>query len=168
MKFEYRPETDTLAVRLNGRAAADSVHSCRMAGVTVYHNADDQPLKLEIGSAKEFVKESLGGVFQEERILSLYEKPAGAGRQFAFSPEVDILTVLLSPEPYDYANLNEGVIAHYDISGRPVMLEIMAGRDFVRGAIAATMNKSHTAVVNGKTRKSRPAVLQNRAQEAAD
>lgn len=173
MKFEYCPETDTLTVRLTGRAAgcADAPSGvCEMAGVAVFHNEKDEPLKLEIGQAQEFVKDSLDSVFREEGYGALRQNQPNSvtSLRFSFSPDADILCVLMSTEFEDYANLNEGVIAHYDISGRPVMLEIMDGRDFVRGAIAATMNKSHTAVVNGKTRKSRPAVLQHRAQEAAD
>lgn len=150
MKFSYRPEADTLTVRLTSVGVSSGV--CRRAGVTVFYNEKDLPLVLEIGNAKEFVKDSLDSVLRKEGYGALRKNqpnPA-TGLRFSFSPEVDILCVLLSPEFEDYAEENEGVIAHYDASGQPVLLEIQDGQDFVRGAIAATMNKSHTAVVNGK------------------
>lgn len=176
MKFEYHPGTDTLTVRLTGRASgcADApIGVGGMAGVTVFHNEKNEPLKLEIGQAQEFVKDSLDSVFREEGYGALRQNQPNpvTGLRFSFSPDVDILCVMMSTEFEDYGEENEWVIAHYDISGQPVMLEILDGRDFVLGAIAATLGKSHTAVVNGKTRKPRKtstAVLQNRDQEAAD
>lgn len=174
MKFRYRPETDTLAVLLTG-GYASATNCARGADgvVAVFHNEKNEPVMLEIGGAQAFVKGAWDDLLLEDRLPSRYETPPNpvAISRFAFSPEVDILSVLLSPEPYDYASENHGVIAHYTSSGQPTKLQIQDGRDFVRGAIAATMNKSHTAVVNGKTRKPRKpptAALQNRAQEAAD
>ena len=151
MKFRYRPETDTLTVRLTGGYASSAGCARGVTGVAVFHNPKNEPVMLEIGNAKEFVKDSLDGVLEEEYGAPRKMPPATAsGRQFTFSPDVDLLCVLLSPEPYDYASENDGIIAHYTSSGQPTKLQIQGGRDFVRGAIAATMNKSHTAIVNGK------------------
>ena len=147
MKFEYCPETDTLTVRLTGRAVgcADAPSGvCEMAGVTVFHNEERDPLKLEIGQAREFVKDSLDSVFREEGYGALRQNQPNpvTGLRFSFSPDVDILCVMMSTVFYDYAEENEGVAAHYDISGQPVMLEILDGRGFVLGAIAATLGKA--------------------------
>ena len=171
MKFEYRPGTDTLTVRLTGRAAgcADAPSGvCEMAGVTVFHNEKDEPLKLEIGQAQEFVKDSLDSVFREEGYGALRQNQPNpvTGLRFSFSPDVDILCVMMSTVFYDYAEENEWVIAHYDISGQPVMLEILDGRDFVLGAIAATLGKAAAPAAAGGIPPD-PA-KRNKTQTAAD
>lgn len=169
MKFEYRPETDTLTVRLSGRASgcADAPSGVgEMAGVTVFHNEKAEPLKLEIGQAQEFVKDSLDSVFREEGYGALRQKQPNpvTGLRFSFSPDVDILCVMMSTVFYDYAEENEWVIAHYDLSGQPVMLEILDGRDFVLGAIAATLGKAAApAAAGGKP----PAPAKPRKTQAA-
>ena len=170
MKFEYRPETDTLTVRLTSRAAgcADAPSGvCEMAGVTVFHNEKDEPLKLEIGCAQEFVKDSLDNVFREEGYGALRQNQPNpvTGLRFSFSPDVDILCVMMSTVFYDYAEETEGVAAHYDASGQPVMLEIMDGRDFVLGAIAATLGKTVAPAAVGQP--SAPAQAKPRQTPAA-
>ena len=51
--------------------------------------------------------------------------------KFRYSPEVDILMVDISHEPYGYGEDNEGVIVHHDKDGKPLGLEILDGRLFV-------------------------------------
>ena len=51
--------------------------------------------------------------------------------KFRYSPEVDILTVEISVEPYDYGEDYEGVIFNHGKDGKPLGLEILDGRLFV-------------------------------------
>ena len=54
-----------------------------------------------------------------------------------YSPDVDILTISFSETPVDYAVESEGVITHFSADGKPVMLEIQGGRDFLLGSITS-------------------------------
>ncbi len=54
-----------------------------------------------------------------------------------YSPDVDILTISFSETPVDYAEESEGVITHFSVDGKPVMLEIQGGRDFLLGLLPA-------------------------------
>ncbi|MBM3942373.1 MAG: DUF2283 domain-containing protein [SAR202 cluster bacterium] len=54
-----------------------------------------------------------------------------------YDPEVDILWVWLSEEPFDYAEESNGVIAHFSAEGRPVLLEIQGGREFLLGSLTS-------------------------------
>ena len=51
--------------------------------------------------------------------------------KFRYSPEVDILMVDISDEPYSYGEDNEGVIVHHGKAGNPLGLEILDGKLFV-------------------------------------
>ena len=51
--------------------------------------------------------------------------------KFRYSPEVDILMVDISHEPYGYGEDNEGVIVHHREDGSPLGLEILDGKLFV-------------------------------------
>ena len=51
--------------------------------------------------------------------------------KFRYSPEVDILMVDISHEPYGYGEDNEGVIVHHGNDGNPLGLEILDGALFV-------------------------------------
>ena len=51
--------------------------------------------------------------------------------KFRYSPEVDILMVDISHEPYGYGEDNEGVIVHHGMDGNPLGLEILDGKLFV-------------------------------------
>ena len=51
--------------------------------------------------------------------------------KFRYSPEVDILMVDISHEPYGYGEDNEGVIVHHGKDGNPLGLEILDGKLFV-------------------------------------
>ena len=54
-----------------------------------------------------------------------------------YSPDVDILTISFSETPVDYAEESEGVITHFSVDGKPVLLEIQGGRDFLLGSITS-------------------------------
>ena len=51
--------------------------------------------------------------------------------KFRYSPEVDILMVDISEEPYSYGEDNEGVIVHHGKNCDPLGLEILDGKLFV-------------------------------------
>ena len=51
--------------------------------------------------------------------------------KFRYSPDVDILMVDISHEPYGYGEDNEGVIVHHGKDGKPLRLEILDGKLFV-------------------------------------
>ena len=51
--------------------------------------------------------------------------------KFRYSPEVDILMVDISNEPYGYGEDNEGVIVHHGKDGIPLGLEILDAKLFV-------------------------------------
>jgi RNA polymerase sigma factor (sigma-70 family) len=48
-----------------------------------------------------------------------------------YSPDVDILMVWLSEEPFDYAEEVDGVITHFSAAGKPVLVEIQGAKDFL-------------------------------------
>ena len=54
-----------------------------------------------------------------------------------YSPDVDILIISFTETPVDYAEESEGVITHYSSEGKPVMLEIQGGREFLLGSITS-------------------------------
>ena len=54
-----------------------------------------------------------------------------SGMKIKYSPDVDILSVQVSDEPVDYAEEAEGVIAHFNDQGKPVLLEIQGGKAFL-------------------------------------
>ncbi len=54
-----------------------------------------------------------------------------------YSRDVDILTVWLSNEPFDYAEETDGVITHFSAAGKPVLLEIQGARDFLLGSLTS-------------------------------
>ena len=51
--------------------------------------------------------------------------------KFRYSPEVDILMVDISQEPYGYGEDNEGVIVHHGKDDNPLGLDIFDGKLFV-------------------------------------
>ena len=63
-----------------------------------------------------------------------------------YSPDVDILTVFLSDEPLDYAEETEGVIAHFSVEGKPVLLEIQGAREFLLGSITSLFRSEEVRV----------------------
>jgi uncharacterized protein YuzE len=54
-----------------------------------------------------------------------------------YSPDVDILLVWLSSEPFDHAEESDGVITHFSATGKPVLLEIQGARDFLIGSLTS-------------------------------
>ncbi len=54
-----------------------------------------------------------------------------------YSPDVDILLVWLSDEPFDYAEEVDGVITHFSAAGKPVLLEIQGAKDFLVSSLTS-------------------------------
>ena len=58
-----------------------------------------------------------------------------------YSREVDILTIKVSETPADHAEESDGVITHFSAAGKPVMLEIQGGREFLLSSITSLVNE---------------------------
>lgn len=54
-----------------------------------------------------------------------------------YSRDVDILTVWLSNEPFDYAEETDRVITHFSAAGKPVLLEIQGAKDFLLSSLTS-------------------------------
>jgi len=63
-----------------------------------------------------------------------------------YIPDVDILMMSLSDEPSDYAEEANGVITHFTKEGRPVLLEIQGGREFILGSITSLVKNQEVGV----------------------
>ena len=48
-----------------------------------------------------------------------------------YNREVNILTIQVTETPADHAEESDGVITHFSVAGKPVMLEIQGGREFL-------------------------------------
>ena len=57
-----------------------------------------------------------------------------------YDREVDILTIQISEAPEDHAEESDGVITHFRVAGKPVMLEIQGGREFLLSSITCLVN----------------------------
>ncbi len=58
-----------------------------------------------------------------------------------YNREVDILTIQMSETPADYAEESEGVVAHFSAAGKPVVLEIQGGKNFLLSSITSLVNE---------------------------
>tara|TARA_Y100000588_G_C14245182_1_gene921125 strand:+ start:1299 stop:1505 length:207 start_codon:yes stop_codon:yes gene_type:complete len=58
-----------------------------------------------------------------------------------YSREVDILTIKVSETPADYAEESDGVITHFSVAGKPVLLEIQGGKEFLLSSITSLVNE---------------------------
>ena len=58
-----------------------------------------------------------------------------------YNREVDILTIQVSDTPADHAEESDGVITHFSAAGKPVMLEIQGGREFLLGSITSMVSE---------------------------
>ena len=63
-----------------------------------------------------------------------------------YSRDADILMVWLSNEPFDYAEETDRLITHFSASGKPVLLEIQGGRDFLLGSITSLVKDSEVTL----------------------
>ena len=54
--------------------------------------------------------------------------------------EFDIRTIQASETPADHAEESDGVITHFSVAGKPVMLEIQGGREFLLNSITCLVN----------------------------
>ena len=57
-----------------------------------------------------------------------------------YSRGADILTLRLSETPADHTEESDGVITHLSAGGRPVLIEIQGGKEFVLGSITSLVN----------------------------
>ena len=58
-----------------------------------------------------------------------------------YSWEVDILAIEVPDSPAEYAQESDGVITHFGIDRKPVILEIQGGRNFLLGSITSMVNE---------------------------
>ncbi|HZA24965.1 MAG TPA: DUF2283 domain-containing protein [Dehalococcoidia bacterium] len=63
-----------------------------------------------------------------------------------YDREVDILSVWLSDELFDYAEEANGIITHFTKDGRPVMLEIQGAKDFILGSVTILVKDEEVGV----------------------
>ena len=63
-----------------------------------------------------------------------------------YSRDVDILSVWLSDEPFDYAEETDGVISHYAAAGKPVLLEIQGAREFLLSSLTSLLKDEEVRV----------------------
>jgi hypothetical protein len=66
--------------------------------------------------------------------------------KFKYSPDVNILMVWLSDEPVDHADESEGVIAHITKEGKPVLLEIQGGKEFILNSLTCVLEGKEVEV----------------------
>ena len=60
--------------------------------------------------------------------------------KFRYSPDVDILTIVLRDEKPEYGEeVAPGVIMHYDVDDRPVEIEILDASEFLTSAIGEVL-----------------------------
>ena len=57
-----------------------------------------------------------------------------------YNREVDILTIQVPGTPADHAEESGGVITHFSVAGKPVIMEIQGGREFVLSSITCLVN----------------------------
>ena len=57
-----------------------------------------------------------------------------------YNREVNILTIQVSGTPADHAEESGGVITHFSVAGKPVMLEVQGGREFLLSSITCLVN----------------------------
>lgn len=60
--------------------------------------------------------------------------------------DVNILLMWLSDEPSDYAEEVDGVITHFTKEGKPVLIEIQGGREFILGSITSLVKDQEVGV----------------------
>ena len=63
-----------------------------------------------------------------------------------YSPDVDILVVELAGGKIDHAEERDGIIAHFDCEGAPVLFEIQGAKSFVLGSIASMVNNEEVVI----------------------
>ena len=64
--------------------------------------------------------------------------------RFKYSPDVDILMVYVSDEPFRFGEDNEGVIVHHGEDGAPLALEILDASQFVMFANTSLVTGQET------------------------
>lgn len=72
-----------------------------------------------------------------ESLSRLCTLEGGGDMKVKYSPDVDILMVWLSEEPFDFAEEVDGVITHFSAASKPVLLEIQRAKDFLLSSITS-------------------------------
>ena len=63
-----------------------------------------------------------------------------------YNREVDILLIRISDAPVDHAEENGGVISHFASDGRPVLLEIQGGKQFLLNSLTSLVNDAEVSL----------------------
>ena len=63
-----------------------------------------------------------------------------------YSPDVDILVVELEGGKIDHAEERDGVIAHFDQAGAPVLFEIQGAKSFLLGSFTSMVNNEEVVI----------------------
>ncbi len=63
-----------------------------------------------------------------------------------YSPDVDILVLELEGGKIDHAEERDGVIAHFDCEGSPVLFEIQGAKNFLLGSFASMVNNEEVEI----------------------
>ena len=63
-----------------------------------------------------------------------------------YSREVDIFSIRLSDDSFDYAEEDGGLITHFSKKGKPVLLEIQAVGDFLLSSITSLIEESEVTL----------------------
>ena len=63
-----------------------------------------------------------------------------------YSREVDIFSILLSDDPFDYAQEDGGLITHFSKKEKPVLLEIQGAGDFLLSTITSLIEESEVTL----------------------
>ena len=63
-----------------------------------------------------------------------------------YSRAVDILSIRLSDDPFDYAEKDGGLITHFSKKGKPVLLKIQGAGDFLLSSITSLIEESEVTL----------------------
>ena len=63
-----------------------------------------------------------------------------------YSREVDIFSIRLSDDSFDYAEEDGGLITHFSKKGNPVLLEIQGAGDFLLSSITSLIEESEVTL----------------------
>jgi len=63
-----------------------------------------------------------------------------------YSREVDIISIRLSDDSFDYAEEDGGLITHFSKKRKPILLEIQGAGDFLLSSITSLIEKSEVTL----------------------
>ena len=64
-----------------------------------------------------------------------------------YSREVDIFSIRLSDDPFDYAEEDGALITHFSKKGKPVLLEIQGAGVFLLSSITSLIEESEVTLL---------------------